>query len=176
MLNKKNFLVIMVGLMSIVFLTGMVLAKESGFPSKKASSSSSKDKKEMTEEDYIKLLSVSKDKKSKIEAINFLRKSKSKKAVNVLGSALKNDENYEVRYNAAIALGEIKEKSSIAVLGEALLNDKNPVVRYSALLSLMCFKDREVIHFFEKAIEKETDPEIKNLLQKVNEKIQKYKK
>jgi len=129
-----------------------------------------KPKKELTEEDYIKAL-TSPDKKIKIEAINQLAKLKSKKAVKLLNKILLEDKDYEVRYNAAIALGNIKDESSIMPLGEALTNDSNPVVRYSALLSLICYKDKKIISYIEKAYNKETDPEIKNLLQKIYEKL-----
>ncbi len=119
---------------------------------------------------YIKDLS-SNDENTVIQAADWLGKEKEKGAVSELMRLLKNDKRVKVRVFAAIALGLIGDEKSIETLNEALVNDRNSDVRYSVLLAIHRIDPSKSIDALKKAKESETDPYIRDYLEKMEAKV-----
>ena len=126
-------------------------------------------KTEKTSKEYIADLSSASDEKVLIEAAQWLANKKEKDAVPGLINLL-SDKRESVRLESAVALGLIAEESSVDALNNALLNDESADVRYAAVLGTMRIGSKKSIDIFKQSKEKETDPFIKDLLAKMEEK------
>jgi HEAT repeat protein len=133
---------------------------------------SKNEKKSKSAGEYIADLS-SKDENTVIEAEDQLGKEGEKAAVPALMKLLKNDERAKVRIFASVALGMIKDESCVDVLNEALLNDQNSDVRYSAILAISRIGSMKSIDTLKTAKEKESDPYIKDYIEKIEAKFKK---
>ncbi len=121
-------------------------------------------------EKYIADLDPAKDEKIIIQAAEWLGDKKEEDASQKL-VALLSDSRYVVRAYAAMALGYIGGEKNVDALNNLILNDSNASVRYTALLSTMRIKSDKSIAVWKKAKETETDPFIKDLYQKMEEKV-----
>jgi len=118
---------------------------------------------------YIADLDPAKDEKTIIEAADWLRDNKEGDAVPNLVKLL-SDSRDNVRLHAAMALGYIGEEDAVEPLNNMLLNDSNPSVRYTALLSTIRIGSKKSLPVWEQAKQKETDPFMKDLLDKMEQK------
>jgi HEAT repeat protein len=123
-----------------------------------------------TAREYITDLSSSGDENTIIQAERWLGEKKVKDAVPGLINLL-SDKRETVRIEAAVALGLIGEESSVDALDSALLNDESPQVRYAAMLATMRIGSKKSIEAYKQSKEKETDPFIKDLLAKMEDKL-----
>lgn len=121
-------------------------------------------------QEYIADLS-SDDEEKIIAAADWVGKEKEKSAVPQLINLLKNDKRVKVRVYATIALGMIADESSIPALNEALTSDSNADVRYSVLLAIHRIDPSKSIDALKKAKETETDPFMKDYMEKMEAKI-----
>jgi len=119
---------------------------------------------------YIADLDPAKDESTIVKAADWLGDKKEDDAAKKL-VALLTDKRDLVRLHAVMALGYIGGDDNLDSLHNAVLTDQNPTVRYAAVLSVMRInkpdKSRPV---FLKAKETETDPFIKDLYAKLEEK------
>jgi HEAT repeat protein len=120
-------------------------------------------------EGYISDLS-SNDENKIIAAAEWLGDKEEKAAVPDLVKLLKNDKRVKVRLYASIALGLIADESSIPALNEALTGDSNADVRYSVLLAIHRINPAKSLDAIKKAKETESDPYIKDYLEKMEAK------
>jgi HEAT repeat protein len=122
-----------------------------------------------SDKEYIADLSADKDEKAIIEAADWAGKEKKKEAiqnlVNLLGDAREN-----VRLSAVMALGYIGDESGVDGVNNSLLNDASSEVRYAALLASFRIGSKKSIDTWKEVKEKETDPYIKDFLQKMEDK------
>lgn len=120
---------------------------------------------------YIADLDPAKDEKTIIEAADWVGKEKEKNASPKL-IALLTDGRDKVRLSAVMALGYIANADNIDSLHNVILTDKNATVRYAAVLSVMRInKPDKSGPVFLKAKETETDPFIKDLFAKMEQKV-----
>ena len=126
-------------------------------------------KTEKTAKEYIGDLSSSGNEKALIEAAQWLGNKKEKDAVPGLIHLL-TDKRGSVRMEAVVALGLIEEESAVDALNNALLNDESAEVRYAALLATMRIGSKKSIDAYKQSKEKESDPFMKDLLTKLEEK------
>jgi len=118
---------------------------------------------------YIADLDPAKDEKTIVQAADWVGEKKEEDAAKKL-VALLSDGRDAVRLHAVMALGYIGEEDYVDSLNAIILNDKNSSVRYAAVLSTMRIKSEKSIPVWKKAKETETDPFIKDLLMKMEEK------
>jgi len=119
---------------------------------------------------YIADLDPAKDEKTIIQAADWVGEKEEENAAKKL-VALLSDARDMVRLHAVMALGYIGEEDTLDSLHNTILTDKNSSVRYAAVLSVMRFNKREKSEpVLRKAKETETDPFIKDLLTKLDEK------
>lgn len=119
---------------------------------------------------YIANLDPAKDEKTIIQAADWVGEKKEEDAAKKL-VALLSDERDMVRLHAVMALGYIGGEDNLDSLHNAVLTDKNSSVRYAAVLSVMRInKPDKSKSVFLKAKETETDPFIKDLFTKMEEK------
>jgi HEAT repeat protein len=118
---------------------------------------------------YIADLS-SNDENKIIAAAEWLGDKEEKAAVPDLVKLLKNDKRVKVRLYASIALGLIADESAIPALNEALTGDSNADVRYSVLLAIHRIDPSKSLDAIKKAKETESDPYIKDYLEKMEAK------
>ncbi len=118
---------------------------------------------------YITDLDPAKDESTIIKAADWVGEKQEKNAADKLVNLL-SDSRYKVRLHAVMALGFIGEEKYLDAINNVFLNDKNPHVRYTALLSAMKIGSEKSIPVWEKAKQTETDPFIKDLLTKLEEK------
>jgi len=123
-----------------------------------------------TAKEYIADLSSAGDEKTLIQAAQWLGNNNDKDAVPGLINLL-SDKRASLRIEAAVALGLIAEESSAEALGNAMLNDESPEVRYAALLATMRIGSKKSIDAYKQLKEKESDPFIKDLLAKMEDKL-----
>ncbi len=88
---------------------------------------------------------------------------------------LKNDKRVRVRVYATIALGLIADETSIPALNEALTSDSSSDVRYSVLLAINRINPGKSIDALKNAKETESDPYIKDYLEKMEAKLKEKK-
>ncbi|MDY6935009.1 MAG: HEAT repeat domain-containing protein [Spirochaetota bacterium] len=122
--------------------------------------------------EYIEDLS-SDNEETVITAVDWIGKEKEKGAVTKLTDLLKSDKRVKVRLYAAIALGLIGEDGYIDSLNEAFLNDSSADVRYSALLAIHRIGSMKSLDALKKAKESESDPFIKDYIEKMESKVKK---
>jgi len=127
-------------------------------------------KKEKSKADFIADLASDKDEKTIGEAADWVGKEKDKDAIPNLINLL-SDRRESVRVDAAAALGYIGEESAVDALNKTLLNDESPVVRYAAVLASVRIGSKKSIDAFKQSFEQETDPFIKDFMQKYYEKV-----
>ena len=142
---KKRFFIMFV----ILSLSSMVFASEA--------------------DKYIADLDPAKDENTIIKAADWLGEKQENNAADKLISLL-SDSRDMVRLHAVMALGYIGKEDYLDAINNVFLNDKNPHVRYTALLSAMKIGSEKSIPVWEKAKQTETDPYIKDLLTKLEEK------
>jgi len=119
---------------------------------------------------YIADLDPAKDENTIIQAADWVGEKEEGEASKKL-VALLSDQRDMVRLHAVMALGYIGDEENLDSLHNAILNDKNASVRYAAVLSVMRInKPEKSAPVLLKAKETETDPFIKDLLTKVEEK------
>ncbi|MBN2042090.1 MAG: HEAT repeat domain-containing protein [Spirochaetes bacterium] len=121
-------------------------------------------------QEYIADLS-SDDEEKIVAAADWAATEKEKTAVPQLIKLLKEDERPKVRVYATIALGLIADESCIPALNEALTGDSNADVRYSVLLAIHRIDPSKSIDALKKAKESETDPFMKDYMEKMEKKI-----
>ncbi len=117
-------------------------------------------------EGYIADLS-SNDENKIVAAAEWLGEKEEKSAVPKLVDLLKNDERTKVRLYATIALALIADESCIPALNEALTGDNNADVRYAVLLAIHRINPAKSLDALKKAKETESDPFIKDYLEKM---------
>ncbi len=119
---------------------------------------------------YIADLDPAKDEKTIVQAADWVGERKESDAAKKL-VALLSDGRDAVRLHAVMALGYIAEEDNLDAIHNVILTDKNSSVRYAAVLSAMRInkpdKSKPVLL---KAKESETDPYIKDLFAKLEEK------
>ena len=118
---------------------------------------------------YIADLDPAKDEKTIVEAADWLRDNKEEDAVPNLIKLL-SDSRDNVRLHAVMALGYIGEEDAVEAVNNVMLNDANASVRYTALLSTLRIGSKKSISAWEQAKQKETDPAMKDLLDKIEKK------
>jgi HEAT repeat protein len=119
---------------------------------------------------YIADLDPAKDEKTIIQAADWVGEKKEEDAAKKL-VALLSDGRDMVRLHAVMALCYIAEDEYLDSLHNVVLTDKNSSVRYAAVLSVMRInKPDKSKPVFLKAKETETDPFIKDLFAKMEEK------
>ncbi len=122
-------------------------------------------------EKYIADLDPAKDEKTIIAAADWVGTEKEEDA-SVKLIALLSDGRDMVRLHVVMALGYIAEEDNLDALHNVILTDKNSSVRYAAVLSVMRInKPDKSISVFQKAKETETDPFIKDLFAKMEDKV-----
>lgn len=120
---------------------------------------------------YIADLDPAKDEKTIIAAADWVGEKKEEDASKKL-IILLSDSRDMVRLHAVMALGYIAEEDNLDPLHNVILTDKNASVRYAAVLSVMRInKPDKSAPVFLKAKETETDPFIKDLFAKMEEKV-----
>jgi HEAT repeat protein len=133
-----------------------------------------KEEKSKSTEEYIADLS-SKDEDTICTAANWLGKEEEEAAMPKLIDLLQNDKRSKVRVYSVIALGLIKEKGALEALEGAALNDQNADVRYSAVLAIVRIgsDEKRTLDVLEKVKNTDSDPYIKDFLDKLWEKYKK---
>lgn len=109
------------------------------------------------------------DEKTIIGAADWAAEKKEKKALDSL-IVLAADSRDMVRLHAVMALGYIGEEKGVDTLNHAVLSDKNPTVRYAAVLATLRIGSKKSIPVWLQAKESETDPFVKDFLDKMDDK------
>jgi len=130
------------------------------------------EKKQKTPEQYLADLSADSQAEVISAAADWAVDKKEKKAIGPLISLL-SDTREPVRMSAAVALGYIGDETAVEALNRALLNDESADVRYAALLSSVRIGSKKSINAWKQAKEKETDPFIRDFLDKMEKKARK---
>ncbi len=145
---KKALLV----LMTICFSVSMVFAAET-----------------KSVEGYIADLDPAKDEKVIVEAADYLGKEEKKDAIPALVK-LTQDSRVAVRLHSVMALGYIGKEDGVEAVNNRLVNDENTEVRYAAILAITRIGSEKSFDAVKQAKEKETDPFIKDFLDKMEQK------
>jgi HEAT repeat protein len=124
---------------------------------------------EKSAKEYLADLDSNKDEKTVVEAVKWAGEKKSKNAVPALINLL-NDRREDVRMRSAVSLGLIGDKSAVEPLNKTLLSDGSPEVRYAAILATFQLGSSKSISAWKEAREKETDPYIRDILTRLEEK------
>lgn len=108
-----------------------------------------------------------------LEAENWVGDNTEKTAIKDLVALMKNSTNAEVRMNAAVALGLIGEKEAIEPLTDDIVVEPNADVRYAMLLAIsrIGIDSKKSYNALLQAKEKETDPYIKDYIEKMEKKF-----
>lgn len=124
--------------------------------------------------EYIVDLS-SNDENTIIRAADWLGREKEDDALPGLKKLLKEDNRSKVRLHSAMAMGYIGEESAVDSLNERLLMEQHSDVRYTILLSLtrIGVSEKKHVEILKKARDAETDPIIKDYMEKMVAKYQK---
>jgi HEAT repeat protein len=120
-------------------------------------------------ETYIADLS-SKDENKVVTAAEWLGEKEEKSAVPQLIDLLKNDKRTKVRLYATIALALIGDEACIPTLNDALIGDSSADVRYAVLLAIHRINPAKSLDALKKAKESESDPYIKDYIEKMETK------
>jgi hypothetical protein len=120
-------------------------------------------------EGYITDLSSS-DENKIVAAAEWLGEKEEKSAVPKLVDLLKSDKRTKVRLYATISLALISDESCIPALNEALTGDSSADVRYAALLAIHRINPAKSLDALKKAKETESDPYIKDYIEKMENK------
>lgn len=123
---------------------------------------------------YIADLDAAKDEQTIITAADWARDNKEEDAVPNLVKLL-SDSRDMVRLHAVMALGYIGSEDVVDAVNNVMLNDSNASVRYTALLSSMRIGSEKSLPAYEQAKQKETDPFMKDLLAKMEQKYKETK-
>ena len=119
---------------------------------------------------YIADLDPAKDETTIVKAADWVGEQKEEDAAKKL-VALLSDGRDMVRLHAVEALGYIAEEEYLDSIHNVILNDKNSTVRYAAVLSAMRInKPEKSKDVFLKAKETETDPYIKDIYSRLEDK------
>jgi HEAT repeat protein len=118
---------------------------------------------------YIADLS-SNDENKIVAAAEWLGEKEEKSAVPQLVDLLKNDKRTKVRLYATIALALISDESCIPTLNDALTGDSSADVRYAVLLAIHRINPAKSLDALKKAKETESDPYIKDYIEKMENK------
>ena len=124
--------------------------------------------KDKSAKEYIADLKKTNSEETIIAATDWLGKEKEKSAITNL-VALLDDKRVDVRIHAVIALGEINDEEAAEALNSTMLNDSNSNVRYAAVLATVKIGSKKSLDAWKKAKETESDPFIKDFLQKMEE-------
>ncbi len=127
-----------------------------------------------SKEEYIADLVSDSDEKTILAAAQWAGEKKVKEAIPNLIKLL-SDKRENVRSDAAAALGYIgqDQEDAIQALNQAMLEDESPIVRYAAVLATMRIGSKKSLDALKQSYEQETDPYIKDLLEKVREQAKK---
>ncbi|HSV96199.1 MAG TPA: HEAT repeat domain-containing protein [Spirochaetota bacterium] len=128
--------------------------------------------KQKSTQEYIADLS-SKDEAAVVAAADKLGDDGEKQAVPSIALVIKNNSSAKARMHACVALGLIGDESGIHALNEALLNDSSADVRYAAILAISRIGSTKSIDALRAAREKETDPYIRDYIDKMEAKMKK---
>jgi HEAT repeat protein len=145
---KKALLI----LMTICFSISMVFAAET-----------------KSVEGYIADLDPAKDEKVIVEAADYLGKEEKKDAIPALVK-LTQDSRVAVRLHSVMALGYIGKEDAVESINTRMLSDESVDVRYAAVLASIRIGSKKSIDAWKQAREKETDPFIKDFLEKMEQK------
>lgn len=151
-------------LTAIILATSVITAQENTAPKPE------EEKSKKSAQEYIKDLS-SNNEDTIIKAADWLGNEEEKTAVPQLINLLKSDKREQVRVHATIALGLIADESCIPALNDALTGDSSPDVRYTVLLAIHKIDPGKSIDALQKSKETESDPIIKDYLEKMEAKI-----
>ena len=91
-------------------------------------------------------------------------------------SALTEDPRTKVRLHSVMALGYINKEEAVDALNKVLVSDKDAGVRYAALLATVRIGSKKSQDTLVQIKETETDPMMKDLLDKIEKKAEKEKK
>jgi HEAT repeat protein len=132
------------------------------------------EKKSKSTKEYIKDL-ASNDEATVVAAADWLGKEKEDDAASELRRLVKEDNRWKVRMYSAMALGYIGQESAIDVLNERLLAEPNELARYTVLLAItrIGVSKKEHVEVLKQAKERESDPFIKDYLDKIYDKFTK---
>lgn len=128
--------------------------------------------KEKSTQEYIADLS-SKDEVVVITAADKLGNDGEKQAVPAIALVIKNNSSAKARMHACVALGLIADETGVDALNEALLNDSSAEVRYAAILAISRIGSTKSIDALKTAREKESDPYIKDYIDKMEARMKK---
>ena len=120
-------------------------------------------------EKQIANLDPSGDEVTIIKAADWAGEKKEKRAVDNL-IILVSDSRDMVRLHSVMALGYIGDDKAVEALNKVILNDGNATVRYAAVLATLRIGSKKSVPVWQEAKEKETDPFIKDFLQKMDDK------
>jgi hypothetical protein len=101
-----------------------------------------------------------------IQELRIIGKEKIFKATEDVAHLL-DDTRVEVRVEAAAALGMLRQSRSLSALHQAFLYDENARVRYAALLAILQVGDGTSFSVLRKSYDREQDPYIHDLLEKL---------
>ncbi len=128
--------------------------------------------KEKSTQEYIADLS-GKDEAAVIAAADKLGNDGEKQAIPSIALVIKNNSSAKARMHACVALGLIGDESGVGALNEALLNDSSADVRYAAILAISRVGSTKSIDALKTAKEKESDPYIKDYIDKMEARMKK---
>jgi HEAT repeat protein len=129
-------------------------------------------KADKTAVEYVADLSSS-DEATVIAAEDWIGQKKEKTAKDKLLDLLKSDNRELVRINAAVALSLIADKTTAEPISGFILEESSADVRYAEALAVFRIgvDSKKAIDNLKAAREKETDPYIKDLVAKMEEKL-----
>ena len=110
-----------------------------------------------------------------IAAVDFLGNKGEASAVPKI-SELTTDSRPKVRLHSVIALGNIGKDTAVDALNLTLINEQNAEIRYAALLATVRIASSKSEETLRQINETETDPLIKDLLKKIEERADKAEK
>jgi len=146
--------------LAVAMMTSVSFAQDSSKPKHK------------TTQEYIADLS-GKDEAAVIAAADKLGNDGEKQAIPSLASVIKNNSSAKARMHACVALGLIGDEAGVEALNGALLNDSSADVRYAAILAISRIGSTKSIDALKSAKEKESDPYIKDYIDKMEAKMKK---
>ena len=91
-------------------------------------------------------------------------------------SELTTDSRTKVRLHSVMALGYIKKSDAVEALNGVLVNEKDAGIRYAALLATVRIGSKKSDETLKQITETETDPMVKDLLDRIEKKAEKDKK
>ena len=118
----------------------------------------------------------SEDEAKVIAAADYLGAEKKEASAVTKLSALSADPRTKVRLHSVKALGYIKKEEAVDALNKVLVSDKDASVRYAALLATVSIGSKKSEDTLKQIKETETDPMMKDFLDKIEKKSEKEKK